>query len=180
MSLKGTFAKLIPKRFRKSENEGPTSVVLLLRKPHFFTSGELRVAAEKAFRRNFESGKNSRHFIVQEGWVTFIKVGPHVLNLLHKAAPYRELDDTDLKEFLPEEERQEAWRAHHAWCAIDYWNQDIDEETKYCVLAALAAEMVDENCSGVWVPKESSFIPNGFFLFSELRKIALSKEVNLA
>lgn len=179
MSLKSTFTKLIPKRSRESDNEGPDSMVLLLKQEHFFSDQELRGAAEKAWNRTFEDNEDSRHFIVQRGRVTFVKVGPHVLNILHRAAPYLEIGDAELKEFLPENEREEAWRAHHAWCAVDYLAKETDEQTKYCVLAALVAEMVDGNCCGVWMPKVSGFIPNGVFLYSELKKIALSKKIDI-
>jgi hypothetical protein len=107
------------------------------------------------------------------------KVDPNVLNMLHASGSYLELDDVALKEFLPDIQRQRAWRHHKARVFLDYWNEDTDEEIKYCVLSALAAEMVDTNRAGGWVPKERSFIPNGIFLYPELRKIALSKNVNL-
>jgi hypothetical protein len=178
------FEKLIPRRFRKSGDETPTSMVLLLKEPHLFRDDELRVAAEKGWSRGFGGGDDSRHFIVQEKWATLIKVGPHLLNILQNASPYLVLSNEELVEFLPEIERSKAWQAHHARCAVDYMNKDVDEETKYCVLAALVAEMADENCTGVWVPKTSSFIPNGvefngLLLYPALKEIALSTEVKL-
>jgi hypothetical protein len=184
MSLKSTFTKLIPKRFRKSEDDGPTSMVLLLKQPHLFTREKLRLAAEKAWSRSFDDSEESHHFILQAKWATLVKVGPHLLNVLQHASPYLGLNDADLAEFLPEMERSDAWRAHHAWCAVDYMNKNTDEETKYCVLAALVAEMIDENCAGVWFPKTSGFMPNGvefngLLLYPALREIALSKEVRL-
>jgi hypothetical protein len=184
MTLKEVFKKFIPMRFRNSDGENPTSIVLLLKQPHFFADEELRAAAEKAWNRTFEGGEESRHFIVQARGITFIKVGPHVLNILHAASPYfGPLDDAELNEFLPEVERQHAWRSHHAWCAVDYKSKNTDEHTKYCVLAALVAEMVNENCSGIWVPKFRGFMPNaafnGMLLYPELKKLARAKEIDL-
>lgn len=184
MRFTNRLAGLIPKRFRDSGDDGPTSMVLLLRQPHFFTKDELSAAAARAWNRTFEDNEQSRHFIVQRGLVTFVKVGSHVLNILHANQPYLgDLDNADLKEFLPEPERQNAWRSHHAWCAVDYMVQDRDEDTKYCVLAALVAPMVDENCSGVWIPGVRSFIPNaafnGWLLYPALQKLANIKEIDV-
>jgi len=181
MGIKDIFTKFVPSRFRKPDDEGPDSAVLLLRELHFFAEQELRGAAERAWNRTFEDNKESRHFIVQQSIVTFVQVGPHMLNILHRDAPYLEIGDAELEGFLPEKERREAWRAHHAWCAIDYLelSKNTDEQTKYCVLSALAAEMVDENCCGVWMPKVRYFIPKGPVLYPELKRIGSSREVNL-
>jgi hypothetical protein len=130
-------------KFRRKTDEPSTSMVLLLREYHFFTKGEFESAAEKAWGRSFtDRGEKSRHFVTQSGFVTMIKVGPHVLNILHVNCPYmEEMDEAALQEFLPEKERQEAWRQHRAWVAVDYLNEETDEETKYCVLANLVAEI---------------------------------------
>lgn len=184
MRFMSRLAEIIPKRFRNSGDDGPSSIVLLLRQPHFFTKDELSAAAARAWDRTFEDSDQSRHFIFQSGLVTFVKVGPHVLNILHADRLYfGGLDPTDLKEFLPEPERQNAWQSHHAWCAVDYMVKDTDEDTKYSVLAALVAQMVDENCSGVWIPEFRSFIPNaafnGILLYPALQHVAHLKEVDL-
>lgn len=177
-------ARLITKRFRNSSGDDPDSMVLLLRQPHIFTKEELSTAATRAWNRPFEDSEQSRHFVVQQGLVTFVKVGPHFLSILHANTPYLEhLDDAELNNFLPEVERRRAWRAHHAWCAIDYMIKDTDENTKYCILAALASEMVNDNCCGVWIPKVRGLIPNAAFkgtlLYPELKQISHSKEVDI-
>jgi hypothetical protein len=157
----------------------PASAVLLLAKPHLFGEDELRAAAERAWRRSFAGGEGSRHFVVQKS-TTFVKVGPHVLQLIHSAQPYlAELSEAELKDFLPEADRRQAWKRHTAWVALDYWNQDADDDTKYSVLEKLAAELLDDNCTGVWFPKPSAFLHNHSGAFEYLQELASSASVNL-
>lgn len=184
MRIMDKLTRLIPKRFRGADDDDPDSMVLLLRESHVFTKEELSAAATRAWNRTFEDSERSRHFVVQQGLVTFVKVGSHFLNILHANTPYfGHVDDGEFENFLPEAERRLAWRAHHAWCAVDHMIKGTDEQTKYCVLAALVAEMVNDNCSGVWIPKFRHFMPNavfkGMLLYPELQRIARSKEIDI-
>lgn len=153
--------------------EGPSCLVLLLREYHFFTQAEVMRAAQAAWQRDFSSGEGSRHFVVQQKLVTFIKAGPHVMHVLHAREPYLgELTEADLRSFLPEPKRRDAWRSHRAWASVDYLGRDADTDTKYSVLAKLVAEMVDENCTGIWIPEMRAFIPNNIEAYGNLQKLA--------
>jgi len=58
-------------------------MVMLLRRSDLFRADELRSAAERAWHRSFSSeDKKSKHCVVQEGSVTLMKAGPHLLSLL--------------------------------------------------------------------------------------------------
>jgi len=73
-------------------------------------------------------------------------------------------------------EPRRAWIEHAAWAAVDYMNHDVDVDLAYCVLAKLVSEMLDENCTGVYMPRERSMVPNDESLYSELQRIASSRE----
>jgi hypothetical protein len=47
------------------------------------------------------------------------------------------------------------------------------------VIAKLYAEMLNDNCVGVYAPTERSFIPNDGFLREELRRIAASRHLGV-
>jgi hypothetical protein len=155
------------------EEKGPSCLVLLLREYHFFTQAELVRAAQSAWQRDFSGGEGSRHFVVQQKPVTLIKAGPHAMQVLHAPQPYLgELTEVDLRTFLPEPDRRDAWRSHRAWASVDYLAKASDTDTKYAVLAELPAEMIDENCTGIWVPEMSAFIPNNRDAYGYLQKLA--------
>jgi hypothetical protein len=175
MSFRSLLRRVYPSRpdAQPREEKGPSCLVLLLREYHFFTQAELTRAAQSAWQRDFSGGEGSRHFVVQEKFATLIKAGPHALQVLHAPQPYLgELTEVDLRTFLPEPERREAWRSHRAWASVDYLAIARDTNTKYAVLAELVAEMVDENCTGIWVPEMSAFIPNNRDAYGYLQKLA--------
>lgn len=110
---------------------------------------------------------------MQQKLVTIIKAGPHVMHVLHASRPYLgELTEPDLQEFLPQPERRDAWRAHRAWASVDYLAKSADTDTKYAVLAKLAAELVTDNCTGVWIPEMRAFLPNDRELYGHLQRLA--------
>ena len=73
MNVKDILRRLIPKRWQRRSSGDPISMVLLLRKPHFFEVQELRLAAEKAWGTSFAGGKGSKHCVFQSGIVTLMK-----------------------------------------------------------------------------------------------------------
>ena len=146
-------------------------MVLLLREPHRFTREELCIAAEKAWSVSFAGSPGSNHFVMQAGHVTFVKTGPHVLNLFHVSGPYLD-DPEEISKGFPPGSSREAWAKHRAWAAVDYLKGGRKIDLEYAVIAKLVAEMLDSNCTGVYIPGENVFLPNDPSLRGELQNIA--------
>jgi hypothetical protein len=163
------------RKLERNDQEMPISMVLLLRTTHLFRKDELISAAERAWHRSFSGGDGSMHFVTQSGHVTIVKVGAFILNIANSSGPYLDNPENTAKS-LPQESQRKAWSQHRAWTAIDCWNLDADVELQHCVLAKLAAELLDDNCVGIYIPDQSSFVPNGSFLYGELTRIAASRD----
>jgi hypothetical protein len=168
-------------RFGKSEdNDLPVSMVLLLREPRFLTLEQLRSAAERAFETSFAGGNGSKHFVMQAILFTLMKAGPHTLSFLHYRSPYGSADfPKDFLETLPKASQKRAWAEHTAWTAVDYVKSGADPELEYAVLASLCVELIDSNCTGIYVPREQSLIPNDESTKRELRLVAGSRELGV-
>jgi len=97
------FKESLRRMFRKTrESKDPVSVVLLQRVPRFLTKEMIALAAERAWQRSFQNeDEHSRYFVVQEvtsaaleskdpfpNAVTFVKIGPWMLNVLQSPQPY--------------------------------------------------------------------------------------------
>jgi hypothetical protein len=175
MNLKNILRKLVPMRWQRPGKDDPIAMVLLLQMPHFFRAEELQHAAEKAWGTSFAGGKGSTHFVVQSGEVTFMKAGPHLLTFFTYPQPYIENPKENI-EWLRQASQRQAWVEHAACVGVDYMNKDVDVELAYCVLSKLVAEMADENCTGVYIPRENILIPNGESFYRELQKMASSRE----
>jgi hypothetical protein len=115
------------------------------------------------------------HCVAQTGIVTLMKAGPHLLNFFYYAAPYIE-NPKDNVGWLPQESQRQAWINHSACVGVDYLNYDVSVELGYCVLSKLVAEMLDENCTAVYIPRQRSLIPNDESLYVELHKLASACE----
>ncbi len=178
MNFKAIFRKLIPMRWQRTSKGEPLSMVLLLRKPHLFSAEELRLAAKRAWRISFTGGEGSIHCVEQVGEVTLLKAGPHVLNFFYYPEPYFENTKENI-EWLPQVSQRQAWMQHSACIGVDYLNSDVDVELAYCIISKLVAEMLDGNCTGIYIPRESRVIPNDESLYLELQKIASSREFEI-
>jgi hypothetical protein len=180
MKLKAILGNLVPARWRRAGTDEPLSIVLLLRRPHFFRVGELQTAAEKAWGISVPSGDGSMHSVVQKGTTTLMKFGPHLLSLFHYPKPYVDNPQENIS-WLPQESQREAWAEHAACVGVDYvkGDGDTDSELAYCVLAKLVAEMLDENCAGIYVPRENSLIPNNESLYMDLQKMASARNTGI-
>ena len=178
MKLNNILRKLIPACRQQPSDQEPLSMVLLLRTPHFFRDTELRTAAEKAWGVSFSGGEGSMHCVVQKGTTTLMKAGPHLLSFFHYPKPYVE-NPKENTDWLPKANQRRAWTEHAACVGVDYVNRDTDAELAYCVLAKLIAEMLDENCAGIYVPRENSLIPNDQSLYPELQRIASARTTGI-
>jgi hypothetical protein len=164
---------------RDETDEPIISIVLLLRKAHYFNKEELCAAAERAWGMSFEDSPRSRHFVLPMGHVILMKAGPHVLTFFTAPKSYFEDPERDSKRF-PGIRQQRAWAEHRAWAAVDYLKGGIDLELEYSVLAKIVAELLDPNCVGVYVPAENSFLPNDASLYGELQKIAAARDAGIS
>jgi hypothetical protein len=164
--------KLLPLAWQRTGRNDPVSMVLLLRKPHFFTAAELRAAGERAWHTFFaDQSSSSRHCVVQSKAVTIMKAGWHGLVFWHRDEPYFRLSEKQIIDWLPGEDQRAAWKQHRVWVAVDYMNKKMSVELAYCVIARLVAELLDENCTAVYTPRERSLAPNDSTLYLELVKI---------
>jgi hypothetical protein len=175
MNFTTIFRRLVPLRWQRTTKGEPLSIVLLLRKPHYFEAEELRLAAERAWRTSFAGNEGSMHCVAQSGKATLLKAGPHLLSFLHSRKPYFDNPKENI-DWLPQLSQRQAWTEHSAWVAVDYLNRDVDVELGYCVLSKLAAEILDGNCTGIYIPREGKLVPNDDSLYVELQKIASSRE----
>jgi hypothetical protein len=166
-------------RWQRTSTREPLSIVLLLRKPHLFTAAELRLAAERAWHRSFDGHeKESMHCVQQAGTVTMMKAGPHLLNFFYYPGPYVENPKENM-DWLPQPSQREAWLQHSGCLGVDYLNHGVSVELGYCVLSQLVAEMLDGNCTGIYIPREQSLIPNDETLYLELHKLGSACEAGI-
>jgi hypothetical protein len=173
--FKNFVRKLIPLRWQRLSKDEPLSMVMLLRKPHLFSAIELQLVAERAWHTSFAGGEGSMHCVAQSGATILMKAGPHLLNFFYYPKPYID-DPREAVESFPQPSQRRAWIEHSACVGVDYMNYDADVELGYCVLSKLVAEMLDENCTGVYIPRECSLAPNDDTLYLELQKMASARE----
>jgi hypothetical protein len=176
MNLTGILARLIPDRWRRRP-ETP-SAVMLLRQENHPSEEVLRLAAERAWGIRFEGGEDSPHFVMQNGDICVMKAGPFMLTVVSFAKPYLDRDPAKLAaEWLPQPGQRSAWSEHTAWTAINWVaGAEGDTELVYCVLAKLAAELLNANCAGIYWPRERSFHPNDGSTYEDLQKLAGSRD----
>jgi hypothetical protein len=178
MNYKVVLRKLVPLRWQRTSKDEPLTMVLLLRKPHLFSAEELRLAAARAWHTSFAAGENSMHCVAQSGEATLLKAGPHLLNFFYYPKPYIDNPKGQI-DWLPQMSQRRAWVEHTACVGVDYLNHDVDVQLGYCVLSKLVAEMLDRNCTGIYIPRDNRLIPNDESLYLELQKFASSREVGV-
>ncbi len=166
----------------KERAELQASIVLLFHQPRFFEAEWLRNAAEKAFGIPFTDGDDAKNFVTQDGNVTLLKVGAHILSLQaqfrrYEAAP--EFANT----LVPIEAQRKAWEQHTAWAAIDYVSGSAaggtDVHQEHCLLAKLCAEVIDDNCTGVYIPLRQLVLPYNKSTKLVLQRLSEAKPFNL-
>ncbi len=160
-------------------DEGPVSIVLLLRESRVTSLDRLRLACTNAFGRSFSEEGSERCFVVQKGFATMIKAGPHALSFLHYTKPYGEDRTQEFLDSMSSTSQRKAWAAHAAWEAIDYVKSRGDLDLEYAILARVCAELVSENCTGAWLPKHGMMIPNDGSLMPYLRRVGSARQIDL-
>jgi hypothetical protein len=171
-NLPYSLRRFIPLRWQKTSRDEPPSLVMLQRTPHRFTIEELQNAAQRAWHRSFKSeDKTSQHFVIQNAKFTLLKVGPHIINFFYYPKPYVDNPAGNV-DWLPHPRQREAWIQHHGCFAADYFSEGKSVELAYAVAAQLVLELVDENCTGVYLPRDQALVPNGEPLQEELHRLA--------
>jgi hypothetical protein len=185
MGLEGAFESLLQMgKSKPPQGEGPTSIVLLLRQPHFPTLEQLREAAGRAFGVAFASGRNSRHSVYQRGVIfTLANVGAHTLSFLFQTRAYF-ADNREharaFEESLHRDDQRQAWAEHSAYAAIDYVKGDANVDSQYVVLARLCAELYNDNCPAIYLPGASVLVPGEATIRRQLSKIIAYREVDVS
>ncbi len=183
MGLRQAFESLLRMgQASSSQDEDPVSIVLLLREPRFPTLEQLRDAAGKAFGTPFSGERTARHSVYQQGVLfTLANVGPHTLSFLFYTKPY--FDDAEharaFADSLRRDDQRQVLAAHSAYIAIDYVKGEVDDASKYVVLAMLCAELYNIHCLGIYIPGQRTFVPGEDFARRQLSKIIGSRAVNV-
>jgi hypothetical protein len=143
----------------KKRDKDPYSIVMLLRKPHFFSETELEQAGERGWGKRFDGKEDPMYFVSQTGTITFLKAGKYAVHLIHASRPY--LDSTpEVMKQLPQPEQRQAWQEHTAWAAFNLLNDDVPKGDAYATLAQFVLQLGDANCSGIHFPEENIMMPN--------------------
>ena len=151
----------IKRLWARNDNEPdmPFSIVLLLRDSVKLSGSDIQTAAEQGWGKSFDGQQDPMYFVVEKGTVLMLKAGQHIVQILQASGAY--LDDLQgVAKQLPQEEQRRAWLQHSAWIALDYWNQDRPKTDAYETLSRLAWKLADSNCVGIYLPRDSVFMPN--------------------
>lgn len=153
MGLLDTLQSLFRKK--QGENDMPYSIVMLLRSPFTISKEVLEAAASKAYKVSYD-GSHEMYCVVQKPPVTMMKAGGSLITVLEVAEPYLG-DPYKVAQGFSGDRLREAWGEHRTWAAFDLMNRDIPKKQAYRVLAALVAELLDDRCAGIYLPKENHF-----------------------
>jgi hypothetical protein len=107
-----------------------------------------------------------------------MKAGPHLLCLFNFPGPYNDNSKENVA-WLPLAIQRQAWIGHSACIGVDYMNNGVDVELAYCVLSKLVAEMLDDNCTGIYLPRDNRLIPHYESAYLELQKFSSSRELGI-
>jgi hypothetical protein len=161
---------------RWEASDEPVSLVMLLRESRVFGLDRLRRAGESAFGVPFSDDSESKYFVIQKVLFTIMKVGPHALSFLHYTKPY---STQEFGASMPMESQRQAWAQHTAWEAIDYVKSGKNLDLEYAILARLCLQLADGNCVGVYLPRESIFVPNDGPMLPYLHRVASAYPVSI-
>ena len=144
--------------WRKVGRREPILMILLLRKPHEFSEEEIRRAAEAAWTLSFPDVEGSTRLVSSSDDAVFLQAGPHRISFHSRSRPYENNPEKNLS-WLQKPTQQRAWAEHRACCWVNYATTTTDVELAHCVLAKIVVQLLDENCTGIYIPSEFSLIP---------------------
>jgi len=153
-------------------------MIMLLRTPHPFSEQEIRLAAEKAWGVAFAIGEGSRRSVSQSEKFIVLRVGPHVLSFYDSDKPYVDNPKDDIG-WLANVSQQHAWIGHKGFTAVQYANPATDVELAHCVIAKVVVQLLDDNCTGIYIPSESSLIPADDSLPESLNQMASFRDAGV-
>ncbi len=165
---------------RKVDGDIPQSIVMLLAQPRHLTAKDIQHHLERIYGRNFsllqssepatpantpgvtgDDGNSEWILGASPHFVATIASPERVVLVVHNLPqPYAE----DLEAFVqhtPELRFQKAARDHRAWLSVDVIGQKPAPLASYRATAALAAELIGEDCLALVHP------PTGAFSFYE-------------
>jgi len=152
MGLLDALRGLFPK---KKDDDTPYSIVMLLRSPFAMSEEVLSSAASRAYGVPYD-GSQEMYFVFKSPRLTTVKSGTSAISVLEVAQPYLGEPD-EVAQGFKDTRLRTAWREHHTWAAFDLMNRDVPKKEAYRVLAALVAELLDDRCAGIYLPKENQF-----------------------
>jgi len=142
------------------------SVVIMQRKAHRFTEGELQAAGERGWEKKFDGKADPMYFVsADQAALTVVKAGPHVMRVTSFPCRYADDDEYALSQ-LSQPEQKKAWNEHQAHTLLDLFNdlsraeKRIPDADAYASLAKLALHLGDPNCTAVFVPDKNIMMPN--------------------
>jgi hypothetical protein len=163
--LRGLFRK------KHADDDMPNSIVMLLRSPFAMSKEILERAASKAYRMPYD-GSEEMYFIGWDPKLKMVKAGASLISVLEADQPYLG-DPAEVAKGFKNELLKSAWMEHHTWVSFDLMNRDVPKKQAYKVLAKLVAELLDNRCGGIYLPKENQFtIQNHAAAAERLRSLA--------
>ena len=164
-------AKLLPFFQKSGQESGPVSLVLLLKRPSFWSGHELATSIARAFDVPF-SAENPEQVIKSMNNKAVLYIKPHLVSIFAASRPYLSQDPREFAKSFSGFHLQEAWANHNGWAAIDYIRGRDDVPAQYGVLSKIAVELANENCSGVFLPREGLLFANDETLPERLGRIS--------
>jgi hypothetical protein len=168
--LHHAFRRVVPLRWFRVGKGKSTSMVLLLRRPHSFSEDEIRSAAERAWGLAFWSTRGSDRRILVSDDNVFLQAGLHRISFCNYPHPYVERPEGEV-DWLTNLSQIKAWSDHKGCCFINYQTATTDLELAHCIIARVAVQLLDQNCTGVYMPRDFCLIP-GEIASEELRGMA--------
>jgi hypothetical protein len=167
-----------PFKQRRSKESEPVSMVLLHQYPRRYRVGEIQSAVQRAWPVSMNDAARSAPVVTVSDEKVILHVDGHLIVMFSVGEPYFGKKSVEFSNRLQNPIQKELWARHVAWTAVDYMGGGSDIEEQFSVLANLVADLLDSECLGVYVPSESSLIPNNTELYAELKKIAASRGIN--
>jgi hypothetical protein len=177
MSLVGKISKIVGVRAKAPEL---ISVVLNFKQPASLTEARIRTAIGLAWGRDVREDLNEH--VVNRPPICFVKFDEMVLLLTNSDKPYcpAEYLEQALARF-PDERQKKVARKYNAFLTIDLLNPKNPRAGMKCEcyrrMAHLAAEFVDDNCLGVYIPETGHMRPYDEDVIKALRSEQPLREI---
>jgi uncharacterized protein YegJ (DUF2314 family) len=146
---------------QETSDDAFLSIVILLSEPQTLSERNLGEAVESAYGHpeKLSSSDGSLHAI-KPGFAYFLKIGPHLLQILNTFNPYVD-DPVGDAATIPELRRRKAFAEHRAWMSVDYLRGPYKAAASkaYGLLGKLSAELLSEDYLGLYFPDANEIVP---------------------